>query len=145
MNLDDILDETENIDQLSKDAVKDVWTRKKLWEVHRNRIMNIHQGMDESTDLQQVINQLKPGSPDGTVHDFIRNYEGIQTISNSNKQGVSPEEYVWRQFTNSDTDEADLVRLAREDIKTSVNGGCGMPVHEIIRDGIRSWLELENE
>jgi len=137
-NIDEFLDESDKIAELSDEAVKDIFVRVELWRRYKHKYMN-RLGSDA---YEQFMSQLKASDGSDNLYNGIREQLGIQEQSRINKSGMSPEDYLWREWTNSDMDESVKVAKARVRLDNMVSGGCGMPIHEIIRDNLEAWKGL---
>ena len=135
-NINQLLDESDRIENLSDEAVKDIFVRAMLYKQNKRRFKI---GTDAH---KEFVSELKASDGSSSLYEGIRRVVDIQAQSRMNKSDKSPEDYLWSELTNSDLDEDVKVSLAREKLNKLVSGGCGMPIHEIIRDNLKAWKGL---
>lgn len=140
-NINELLDESDRIKNLSDEAVKDIWVRKQLWEKEKRKYMS-RLGSDAYEDF---MSELKADESGGSLYGAIRRVMGIQVQSQINKSDKSAEEFLFDKWINSDIPEDLRADAVRRDLDKAVSGGCGMPVHEVIRSGLKSWDRIENK
>lgn len=135
-NINELLDESDRIENLSDEAVRDIFVRAMLYKQNK---MRFKIGTDAH---KEFVSELKASDGSASLYEGIRRVVDIQAQSRMNKSDKSPEDYLWSQITNSDMDESVKVALARDKLNKLVSGGCGMPIHEIIRDNLEAWKGL---
>ena len=135
-NINKLLDESDRIENLSDEAVKDIFVRAMLYKQNKRRFKI---GTDAH---KEFVSELKASDGSSSLYEGIRRVVDIQAQSRMNRSDKSPEEYLWSELTNSDLDEDVKVALARDKLNKLVSGGCGMPIHEIIRDNLKAWKGL---
>lgn len=135
--INNLLDESDNIADLSSDAVKDIFVRVELWKRNKNKYRDYG-----SDSFKEFMSQLKASDESDNLYNAIRVHCDFQLQSKMNKSDMSPEEFLWDRWTDSDKSEEVLIRLCRQYLDDTVSGGCGMPVHEIVRDNMDAWKGL---
>jgi len=134
--VNELLDESDRIKELSDDAVKDIFVRTMLYK--RNK-----RGFKIGTDAhKEFVSELKASDESSNLYEAVRRVIDIQVQSKMNKSDKRPEDFLWGRLTNSDLEEDIKIALAREKLNKLVSGGCGMPIHEVIRDNMEAWKGL---
>lgn len=132
-----LLDESDRIKELSDDAVKDIFVRVELWKRNKNKYSDY-----SSESFKEFMSQLKASDESDNLYNAIRVHCSFDLQSKMNKSDMSPEEFLWDHWTDSSIDEETRVRLCRQYLDNTVSGGCGMPVHKIVRDNMKAWKGL---
>jgi hypothetical protein len=135
--INEFLDESDRIEKLSDEAVKDIFVRAEVFNRNKRKYMD----MMSSEGFDQIMNGLKADEDGNCLYSVLRREFGIQLQAKINESDMSIEEFLWDRWTDSNRSESEKIALARQYLHNTVSGGCGMPRHDIIRGGLDAWLD----
>ena len=135
-NINQLLSKKDKIQQLSDEAIKDIYSRQLILKIAKNRKGYIK----ESSDLFKGLNI----SEDGSLYEAIRDLD-IQLYSRLNRKDGSIEDAIIDEFTkdtsNLKDSKTDIMRYKLK--KTSEC--CGVPKAVLCHNNIDEWYKTENK
>lgn len=147
--LNQVLDETDRIDKLNYQSLKELFVKQFFWKGYRNNLMKNSVGNPLLTQTYQNNLEL--------LKDYEASYGLGRFILDNNcfKQSVKSLVLDSDNVVNDlydkiskDLPESEASKRIKRKLKGLLNGNCGMPIHKILRGTIENCLarqELENE
>jgi len=135
-NINQLLSKKDKIQQLSDEAIKDIYSRQIILKIAEKRKGYIK----EDSDLFKGLNISEDSK---NLYEAIRNLD-IQLFQRLNKKDGSIEDAIIQEFTKDtsqlEDSKADIMRYKLE--KTSEC--CGVPKAVLVHDNINKWAETED-
>jgi len=134
-NTNQLLSKKDKIQQLSDEAIKDIYSRQIILKIAKNRRGYIK----EDSTLFKGLDVTEGGH---SLYEAIKDLD-IQLYSRLNKKDGSIEDAIIQEFTkdtsNLNDSKADIMRYKLE--KTAEC--CGVPKAVLVHNNINEWAEIE--
>lgn len=146
--LNQILDETDRLEQLDFDSLKELWVKNFLWKGYRKRLMSKPGNPLMSDEYETNLKLLKDYEANYGIGRFIldnnafrQSVKKVVLDNNDNVVNALFDKY------SKDLPESTIKEMIVKQLKGTLNGSCGMPIHKILRGTIENCLvrqELDN-
>jgi len=135
-NVNQLLSKQDKIQQLSDEAIKDIYSRQLILKIAEKRTGYVK----EESDL---FKGLKVDEPSISLYEAIRDLD-VQLYNRLNRMDGSIEDAIIEQYTKDtsslEDSKTDIMRYKLE--KTSEC--CGVPKAVLVHDNINGWAETED-
>jgi len=148
-NIDKLLDETERLEQLNFDSLKELWVKQFLWKGYRKQLLKQSGNPLLSKEYETNLELLRDMEPNYGLGRFILDTNCFKQslkkfVLDNNNNVVNA---LFDKLTKDYPDEK-MKKLVLNQLKGLLNGACGMPIHQILRGTIENCLarqELESQ
>ena len=140
-NITQLLSKEQKIQNLSKDAIKDLYTRQHLLEQIQNKLRHKKPNtpIDETKEFKQLLIE---DNSQGIIYQCLRKHIDIQEYSKLQKADKSTEQAYFDKVTNDKFTEKEKIQIAKKKLKTT-SECCGIPKAKLVHKNIEKWHELE--
>ena len=148
-NLNELLNESDTIEKLNYESLKELWVKQFLWQGYRKRLLK-KSGNPLMTDkYDENLKLLKDYQANYGIGRFILDNnefkQSVKQLVSNNSDNVV--ETLFNEYTKSYMNKQDKIDSIKDKLKGLLNGSCGMPAHKILRGSIENCLarqDLEN-
>lgn len=141
-SIDEVLSMDEQVDELSEFEVIDVWARGQF--MHKV-IEAMGPSFMRSEDCEDIEEWLSEGNGSAIIQaaiiPFGRNHSLVRSLGWEAGEGNA--RTLFNRLTNDEMSKEKQVEAARRDIKSTLNGCCGMPRINVMRDRVSYHYNTE--
>lgn len=141
MTIQDLLSQKDKINQLSKEAIKDIYSRYHLLKKikARRRKRNL-QPIQEKED---TFKQLSLEHSNQIFYKALRENLDVREYTKLEKKDGSLEDAYFKRVTNDKFNEDEKIEIARK--KLIETSKCsGVPASKLVHTNVNEWGELED-